>query len=72
MGSDIQKGQAVLQAGELIGPAEVGILATVGAAKLKVNTYQGKELLLPPPISINASMSGQLCGGRRLQKNRQK
>jgi len=34
--SDIQAGQLVLEKGELIGAAEVGILATVGAAALQV------------------------------------
>lgn len=37
MGSDIQQGQLVLKKGELIGAAEVGILATVGAANLEVS-----------------------------------
>jgi len=36
VGSDIQVGQTVLQAGDLLGAAEIGILATVGAATLKV------------------------------------
>lgn len=36
VGSDIQVGQTVLQAGDMLGPAEIGILATVGAATLKV------------------------------------
>ena len=38
--SDIQAGQLVLEEGELIGEAEVGILATVGAATLQVNPFQ--------------------------------
>ena len=36
VGSDIQAGAVVLPAGTLLGPAEVGILATVGAAALQV------------------------------------
>ncbi len=36
VGSDIQVGQTVLQAGDMLGPAEIGILATVGTATLKV------------------------------------
>ena len=38
VGSDIQVGQTVLQAGDMLGPAEIGILATVGAATLKVTS----------------------------------
>ena len=30
IGSDIKEGEVVLQAGERIGPAEIGLLATVG------------------------------------------
>lgn len=30
IGSDIREGEVVLQAGERIGPAEIGLLATVG------------------------------------------
>ena len=36
-GSDIKAGQAVLQAGDLLGAAEIGLLATVGAAQVKVS-----------------------------------
>ena len=36
VGSDIRAGQVVLQAGALLGAAEIGILATVGAATVKV------------------------------------
>mmetsp|Transcript_20172 Transcript_20172/g.22437 ORF Transcript_20172/g.22437 Transcript_20172/m.22437 type:complete len:416 (-) Transcript_20172:21-1268(-) len=36
IGSDIQKGQTVLEKGERLGPAEIGLLATVGAAKVSV------------------------------------
>ena len=38
VGSDIKAGQAVLQAGALLGAAEIGILATVGAATVRVGT----------------------------------
>ncbi|EFJ48728.1 hypothetical protein VOLCADRAFT_90518 [Volvox carteri f. nagariensis] len=37
VGSDIAEGDIVLRAGELVGVAEVGILATVGAVQLKVH-----------------------------------
>lgn len=36
LGSDIEAGATVLAAGERIGAAEVGILATVGAAHVQV------------------------------------
>ena len=36
-GSDIRAGQPVLQAGDMLGPAEIGLLATVGAAQVKVS-----------------------------------
>lgn len=35
-GSDIQAGHTVLAAGALLGAAEIGILATVGAVQVKV------------------------------------
>ncbi|KAG2449667.1 hypothetical protein HYH02_005196 [Chlamydomonas schloesseri] len=38
VGSDIMEGDTVLQAGERVGVAEVGILATVGAVSLRVHT----------------------------------
>ena len=36
VGSDIKAGEIVLPEGTVIGAAEVGLLATVGAAKLRV------------------------------------
>ena len=36
VGSDIRRDQLVLERGELVGAAEVGILATVGAAEVQV------------------------------------
>lgn len=36
VGSDVRQGELVLPAGTLLGPAEVGILATVGAVQVKV------------------------------------
>ena len=36
VGSDIRAGETVLAAGERIGPAEIGLLATVGAANVQV------------------------------------
>ena len=38
VGSDIEAGEEVLPKGTVIGPAEVGLLATVGAAKLRVSS----------------------------------
>jgi len=35
VGSDIAKGQKVLNAGQHIGPSELGILATVGVTKVR-------------------------------------
>lgn len=36
MGSDIKRSQVVLQAGDMLDAPEIGILATVGAAEVKV------------------------------------
>ena len=36
LGSDIEAGATVLAAGERVGAAEIGILATVGAARVQV------------------------------------
>ena len=41
-GSDIKVGQTVLQRGELLGAAEIGILATVGAAQLQVHAVNAR------------------------------
>ena len=38
VGSDITAGEVVLPKGTVIGAAEVGLLATVGAAKLRVSS----------------------------------
>ena len=35
VGSDIREGQTVLGRGERVGPAEVGLLATIGAARIQ-------------------------------------
>ncbi len=43
VGSDIKEGQLVLDKGELLGPAEIGILATVGASTLEVRLDQGYD-----------------------------
>ena len=40
MGSDIKAGQPVLQAGDLLGAAEIGVLATVGVATVKVIPHE--------------------------------
>ena len=65
MGSDIAKGQTVLSAGTTLGPSEMGLLATVGVAKVFVYKQPvvgvlstGNELVEPdaegdlPPGSI--------------------
>lgn len=36
VGFDIAKGERVLSAGDRLGPAEIGLLATVGVTKVKV------------------------------------
>lgn len=38
IGSDIEQGSVILHQGSVIGPAEIGLLATVGATKIKVVT----------------------------------
>lgn len=37
VGSDVALGQVVLSAGDRLGPAEIGILASVGASRVKVH-----------------------------------
>jgi molybdopterin biosynthesis enzyme len=36
IGFDIAKGECVLSAGDRLGPAEIGLLASVGATRVKV------------------------------------
>ena len=45
IGSDVDKGQQVLQAGDRLDPAEVGLLATVGAAQVAVHPRPQVALL---------------------------
>lgn len=42
VGSDIKADEVVLPKGTVIGAAEVGLLATVGAAKLKVSIIRNQ------------------------------
>ncbi|MEM3666795.1 MAG: molybdopterin-binding protein [Candidatus Bathyarchaeia archaeon] len=37
-GADIKKGETILKAGQLLGPREIGVLAALGQAKVKVYT----------------------------------
>ena len=46
VGSDIKEGQLVLEKGDRIGAAEIGILATVGASTLEVRSPLHAFLLL--------------------------
>jgi molybdopterin biosynthesis enzyme len=41
VGSDIAAGEVVLDKGELIGAAEIGLLATIGAAEVQVGMCAG-------------------------------
>ena len=59
IGSDIMQGATVLEAGEMIGVAEIGILATVGS--VKVNAFKrphvavlstGDEVVEPDTVSL--------------------
>ena len=61
IGFDITKGERVLSAGDRLGPAELGLLATVGVTKVKV--YQrpsvgvlstGNEVnIIQPALSLS-------------------
>ena len=55
LGSDIKAGEIILPHGSVIGPAEVGLLATAGAAKLKV---RGCLVALKPVIPASCHGSG--------------
>ncbi len=57
VGSDIQAGEVVLPEGSVIGAAEVGLLATVGAAKLRVSF-----LLQRNPIGGSIDIASQMVG----------
>ena len=67
VGSDIQAGATVLAAGEKLGAAEIGILATVGAASVKVNstTSAARRSWLMLSLGLQISVSGRwaaTCG----------
>ena len=57
MGSDIKAGEVILPHGSVIGPAEVGLLATVGAAKLKARgcPVAAKSVILASFLSSGTS-----------------
>ena len=50
VGSDIAAGAVVLAAGERLGAAEIGILATVGAATVQVNSDSSLPARSPPGL----------------------
>lgn len=50
LGSDIAAGEVVLAAGSLLGAAEIGLLATVGCATVKVH------FLFPPSDALQATL----------------
>ena len=68
VGSDITAGQVVLQAGDLLGAAEIGILATVGAARVKVGQHQQ----LDPHLggTLMQSSAGDVDTGRPFSGDR--
>ena len=49
VGSDIRAGDTVLAAGERIGPAEIGLLATVGATSVQVGPTEPQSNFLCAP-----------------------
>lgn len=54
IGSDIEAGATVLQRGDLVGPAEVGILATVGATTVPARPclrVQAQGFLVPATVA---------------------
>ena len=57
VGSDIAAGAVVLPAGERLGAAEIGILATVGAATVQVNTDSSLPARSPPGLMLASCLS---------------
>ena len=58
MGSDIKAGEMILPHGSIVGPAEVGLLATVGAAKLKAS---GRLAAVKTMTPASCHSSGKSC-----------
>ena len=58
LGSDIEAGATVLAAGERVGAAEIGILATVGAARVQVATFDSV-----PDHDFNSNPDPEKFGG---------
>ena len=73
LGSDIEAGATVLAAGERVGAAEIGILATVGAAHVQVSlsTAQGCHVTKPHGSvarnDVRVRVPGRLVAPHRAQ-----
>lgn len=53
IGSDIQKDELIFEAGHLVGPADVGLLASLGRSDVcAYSVVQGKNLLIQSHIGI--------------------
>lgn len=61
VGSDIQAGEVVLSAGTVIGAAEVGLLATVGAHTVQVSVQAPPEPFLLHVLSCTRLLAIVLC-----------
>ena len=61
--SDMAVGDKVLSGGDLVGPAEIGLLATVGAVMPKVVPQVPTPIRFPPVLSPSPVYALGMCDG---------
>jgi molybdopterin biosynthesis enzyme len=70
IGSDISLNEVVLKAGEIVGPAEVGLLATVGAVEAKVRPQPVVAIMSTGDELAEPDATGPLAPGVIRDSNR--
>ena len=72
MGADIAAGTCVLPRGALIGPAEIGLLASVGCATVNINQLPTVAVMSTGDELLEASttVAGALPAGKIRDSNR--
>lgn len=65
-GEDLRAGEVAVPAGTIIGPAHIGVLASVGAARLEVHRRPRVAILASGDELVDIDGFGEVLGGRRI------